>query len=100
MKKNKPTIEAIVKVLNQAGWKFKKYKDGYCRDDGSFFKAYSERDLHKMYTKYLRKIGNHETKKFTKGKDRTAARDAIKTEKFDNIPSKKRVKEDNPWNYD
>ena len=39
-------------------------------------------------------------KKITNGKDRAATRDKLKSEKFDDIPKNKRVKECDPWSFD
>jgi hypothetical protein len=39
-------------------------------------------------------------KKFSNGKDRSATRDAIKSENFDKIPQNARTKEEDPWCWD
>ena len=39
-------------------------------------------------------------KKFSNRKDRSATRDAIKSENFDKIPQNARTKEEDPWCWD
>ncbi len=101
----KQTLEQVIAELNKARYNFIKIKRNLYEDInkvrggyGPFL--YTSREIFKLHKWTFRKVGNHETKKFTKGKDRSAARDKIKTEKFDDIPSNKRVKESDPWSWD
>lgn len=57
--------------------------------------------LARAYTDSNQQTSLHKNvKKFSNDKDRTATRDAIQTENFDVIPSKKRTKAADPWAFD
>lgn len=59
---------------------------------------YTEREVIK-FARSMVKVGNHNLKNFSK-RTRSAERDAIKTERFDDIPQNDTLKREDPWSWD
>ena len=54
----------------------------------------------KKRTRKSQRPWGKDVKHFSNERDRQATRRAIDKEQFDKIPSKKRTREDDPWNWD
>jgi hypothetical protein len=100
------TLEEAIKKLKKAGYPLEKEKDKYkWKSNGSAGaygpNYYTEREIYKLYNDVFRDGPSYkkDVKHLTNGKDRAAKRDLINKEEFDNIPSKKRIKEEDLWDY-
>ena len=64
--------------------------------------VYTERELAKKWKTYFGKGVKWKkiVKESSRGMDRAAQRDLIKTEQYEKIPSNKRVKLEDPWAWD
>lgn len=108
MKREKIKLSEVIKKLKSIGYKIEKGPNKkYCiyfnvyPGYGEKFKE-TERDLYKLYKIIFIKgdTGNSIVKSLTDGVDRAYVRDAIKTERYDDLPLNKRAKEVDPWGYD
>lgn len=110
MKREKIKLSEVIKKLKSIGYKIEKGPNNkyrvYFNKDYPAYKIETfdetERDLYKLYklTFVKGKTGNSIVKTLTDGVDRAYVRDAIKTEKYDDLPLNKRAKEVDPWVYD
>lgn len=103
----KLTISEVISDLREVGYKVEPHPTRancyYCYwNEKSEHLVDTERQLYKTHKWQFEKGRSYKkiVKRLSNGKDRAAQRDAIKTEKFDDIPSNKRVKEQDPWAFD
>ena len=129
MSKKAPNIQAVIKALKKRGWNvepikhpktgeifYNAYWSGPHRDISAiwpFFREwsferhyYSAARLYRLYKREVLKGHSYKgtVKDLSDGLDRAAARDILKIGDIEQIeekmPSKKRIKEEDPWAWD
>jgi hypothetical protein len=92
--------QKVVDELISKGWIVRQVgTDSYSCGWHNNFSLHTARELHKLNASSA-KIGNKWVKMYTGGKDRAKVRDSIKTEKYDDLPTNKRAKEEDHWGWD
>ena len=105
---NDSLLEQALKALKQDGWKI------VTEDKTKFYLAWhghglgsrdplSAREIIRLWRGFAthgNSSANKTVKAFSKGKDRTASRDMLNTERYDDIPSGKRIATEDIWAWD